>query len=90
MAQNVQLDHAGIEEFLKSVQVRAELTRRGQRVLAAAKSSAPVVTGTYRDSLKVVQDTTDRAVVRVISDAVYAMQVEANHGTLAKSLDAAK
>lgn len=86
----VKLNSAGIQALLESSSVRADLTDRAERVLSAAKSSAPVASGAYRDSLHIVQDTTDRAVVRVASDAPHAFVVEANTGTLARALDAGR
>ena len=76
-------------EILKSDEVRAVVTERAERVLAAAQASAPVASGTYRASLHVEQDTTSRAVARVVADVPYAMVVEAATGNLARALDAA-
>lgn len=86
----VDLNSRGMAELLKSDDVRAELTKRAEAVLSAAKAAAPVASGAYRDSLAVVQDTTDRAVVRVASDVAHAFVVEANTGCLARSLDAGR
>ena len=86
----IKLNSAGIAALLKSSDVRADLTARGERVLSSAQSSAPVASGAYRDSLRVVQDTTDRAVVRVAANVPHAYVVEANHGTLARALDAGR
>lgn len=86
----IQLDHAGIGAMLKSAPVRAELTRRAQRALAAAETFAPVDTGAYRASLHIEQDTTDRAVTRVVADDPKAVFVEANTGNLARAIDAAR
>ena len=61
-----------------------------ERALAAAQSSAPVASGAYRASLHLVDDTTDRAVVRLVADVDHAMVVEANTGTLARALDQAR
>ena len=79
----------GIKEILNSGPVRDMLTKRAAPVLAAAQSSAPVVSGAYLQSLHIEQVTTDRAVVRVVADVPYASDVEANTGTLARALDAA-
>lgn len=80
---------AGIKDLLNSGGVRDMVTDKAGPVLAAAQSSAPVATGAYQASLHIVQDTTDRAVVRVVSDVPYAMIVEADTGNLARALDAA-
>lgn len=89
MAAKVELNHAGVAALLRDPGVRAELTRRAERVAAAARSSAPVVTGTYRDSIKVLEATTDRAAVRVGATAPHAHLVESRTGNLARALDAA-
>lgn len=86
----VKLNSRGMGELLNSGDVRDALTDRAERVLSAAQSSAPVASGAYRDSLRIVQDTTDRAVVRVASDVAHAYVVEANTGNLARALDAGR
>lgn len=86
----VKLNSKGVAELLKSSGVRADLTARGERVLASAQSSAPVASGAYKESLSVTQDTTDRAVVRVGASVAHAFIVEANTGTLARALDAGR
>lgn len=85
----VKLNSPGMAALLKSSDVRAFVTDRAEQVLAAAQDAAPVASGEYRDSLHLVQDTTDRAVTRVASDAPHAYVVEANTGNLARALDAA-
>lgn len=90
MASKVKLSSAGIEELLNSAAVRADLTDRAERVLSAARSSAPVKTGNYRDGLGLRQDTTDRAVVRVVASAPHSHLVEADTGNLARALDAGR
>jgi D-ribose pyranose/furanose isomerase RbsD len=77
-----------IEDLLKSEDIRAELHRRGEPVLAAAQESAPVASGAYKASLFLADDTTDRAVVRVGATVPYAMVVEARTGNLVRALDA--
>ena len=80
---------SGVEDILKSNDTRSLLTDKAESVLSAAQSSAPVVTGNYLASLKIVQDTTDRAVARVTATAPHAHLVEAQSGVLARALDAA-
>lgn len=80
---------AGIKELLNSGGTRDMLTGMAGSVLSAAQSSAPVASGDYRNSLHLEQDTTDRAVVRVVADVPYAGLVEANTGNLGRALDAA-
>lgn len=86
----VKLNGRTVGELLKSDDVRDDLTTRAERVLAKAKADAPVVTGNYRDGLAIVQDTTDRAAVRVVGTAPHSHLVEAKTGNLARSLDAAE
>ena len=86
MAATFKLNHAGVGELLKSASVRSILASKAEAVLAAAKASAPVATGAYRDGLHIEHDTTDRAVERVVGGSDHDMIVEANTGNLAKSL----
>jgi len=82
----VTLNHSGVESLLGAPGVRAACREEAEKVAAAARASAPVKTGAYRDSIHVVSDTTDRAVERVVADVPYAMIVEANTGNLARAL----
>jgi hypothetical protein len=77
---------AGVGDLLRSEGVQAHLRRKAEGVLAAAKAGAPVVSGHYRDSLYLEEAVTDRAKVRVKSEATYAMAVEADTGNLARAL----
>jgi bacteriophage HK97-gp10 putative tail-component len=85
----VELNHAGMAELLKSAGVQREVSRRAENVLAAARRGAPVVSGEYRDSLHVELRTTDRATARVVAGSDHGIAVEARTGNLARSLDAA-
>lgn len=89
MATRVRLKSSGMANLLASSEVRAMLTDRAEKVLGAARDSAPVASGEYRASLHIRQDTTDRAVARVASSAPHGLIVEANTGNLARALDAA-
>lgn len=89
MAARVKLNSPGVEALLKSAEVRAMLTPRAERVLAAAKADPHDDTGAYEDGLRIEQDTTDRAVVRVVSGDRKGHILEARYGILARSLDAA-
>jgi hypothetical protein len=89
MAAKVTLSSAGMKALLNDPGVRAELTRRAGPVLAAAKASAPVDTGAYKESIAIVQATTDRAVVRVVATDRKSFLVESRTGNLARALDAA-
>lgn len=85
----VRLISKGMAQLLNDDGVRDYLRDRADQVLAAARASAPVRTGAYRDSLTVWDDTTDRAVVRVGSTAGHAAVVEAKTGNLSRAIDAA-
>lgn len=91
MAVRVRLNHAGMRALLHDPGVRAELVKRGERVLAAAQASAPVETGAYKASLHlVVDDHPSRVAVHVGASVDYGMDVEADHGTLSRALDSAR
>lgn len=76
----------GMRDLLNSAGVRAYLTTLAGPVLARAQAGAPIDTGRYRASLRIIQDTTDRAVVRVGSSDPDAMIIEARTGNLARSV----
>lgn len=63
---------------------------RAERVAANQRANAPVESGAYRDSIAVhrVEHPT-RPVFQIGPSVDYGMEVEANHGTVARSLDAA-
>lgn len=86
----IKLDRRGMGALLKSSGVRAELTRRAGRVLAAAKDDPHDDTGAYEAGLHIRQDTTDRAAVRVVSGDFKGHILEARYGILSRALDAAK
>lgn len=83
----VKINSSGARALLRSPEVVADLSARGDRVLSQAEALAPVASGRFRDSLdRIVQVRNDRAVVRVGSDLDYARVIEANHGVLVRSL----
>ena len=87
MRSKVRLNGKGIRQVLNSSGTRRVITAKADNVLAAAEASAPVDTGDYQASLRVVQATTDRAVARVVADVPYAWAVEADTGNLSRALD---
>ncbi len=89
MAANFKLNHAGMREELNTPEVRAELTRRAAAVLAAAQADPHDDTGAYEAGLHIVQATTDRAVVRVVSGDWKGAILEAEYGILGRALGAA-
>lgn len=74
----VRMLHKGSAALLKSPAVRAMLTARAERVLAAQGPKS-----------RIWQDTTDRAAVRIGTDDPGALRKEADTGYLSRSLDAA-
>lgn len=85
----IELNSPGVRALLNDDGVRAELTRRMEPVLGAARGGAPTETGDYRDSIHMEQATTDRAAVRVVADSDHALAVESRTGNLSRALDAA-
>ena len=83
------LNSAGMRELLNSGEIGAAMLARANRVAQAARSSAPVDTGAYRNSITSQVARTDRAVGRVTASAPHAMLVEANTRNLGRSVDAA-
>lgn len=90
MAARVKLNSKAVQALLDGEQgVRELLMARAERVLASAEANAPVKTGDYKSRLAISEDHTDRLVLRVGSSAPHAHLVEAEHGTMARALDAA-
>lgn len=86
---DIKLNSGGMEQVLKSDGVRAFITERAEQVLAAAIADPHDDTGAYESGLHLEQDTTDRAVVRVVSGDFKGHILEARYGILARALDAA-
>lgn len=82
----LRLISGGMRELLNDPGVRGALTTLAGPVLARAQAGAPVDSGEYRASLRIIQATTDRAVVRVGSDDDKALVIEARTGNLARSV----
>lgn len=89
MARPVKLNSRGMAALLKSGGVRSFVTERAERVLAAAQADPHDDTGAYEAGLHIEQDTTDRAVVRVVSGDRKGHILEANYGILSRALDSA-
>ena len=85
----VELISSGMRDLLNDPGVRADMLRRAERGAEAARATAPVESGDYRDSITAWSATTDRAVGRFGSNIAYADDVEADTGNLARALDAA-
>lgn len=91
MARNAQvkLNSRGMAALLKSTPVRANLEGRAARVLAAAQADPHDDSGDYEAGLHIQHDTTDRAVVRVVSGDWKGHILESRYGILARALDSA-
>lgn len=85
----VRLISRGMKYLLRDPGVARDLERRAEQVAATARSSAPVDTGEYRDSITVVSETTDRAVARVVARDRKSHAIESRTGNLARALDSA-
>lgn len=93
MAKTKVIYHQAAEkEIQNSAGVQSDLKARAARVLGMAQAIAPVESGEYRDNLHVEEFTNARGVkcVRVTSGTDHDIYVEADSGTLARALDAAK
>lgn len=87
----VALNKPGVRELRLSAEMAAAMLKRGERVVSAARSAAPVATGAYRDSIKVETNRgRNRVAARVIADIDYGQSVEAVHRVLGRSIDAAR
>lgn len=83
----LKLNSSEIQSYLDGNHgVRAALQAEAEKVLSNAKANAPVLSGAYQSSLHIEEAHTDRLVLRVVADVPYAAAVEANDGTLARSL----
>ena len=83
---DIKLNSAGMRDLLQSAGVRAPVRDAAEKVAGRARSSAPVSSGAYRDSITVVSGTTDRAVERVTATAPHAAIIEARTGNLKRAL----
>ncbi len=86
----VSLNHKGIGQMLKSREVAEVLRPYAERVLAAAVADPHDNTGDYESGLEIVEDKTDRVVLRVVGTDWKSNILEANFGILARALGAAK
>ena len=85
----VRLISPGMRSLLLDKGVADHLEELGSNVAAAARASAPVATGAYRDSITVVRGRTDRATAHIITTVPYGPLIESKTGNLARALDAA-
>lgn len=74
---SIRIDEAAIESLLTAPAVKQDMRARGRRVVQAAKDTAPVDTGEYRDSIHLEDG--EGAEVLIVASADHAIYVE--HGT---------
>jgi hypothetical protein len=88
----VQFNNAFFEELGNSAGVVALVKDAAEDIAAAARASAPVDTGEYRDSIhvEVIPNRKTRTVALVVADDPKTMLIEARTGNLARSLRARK
>lgn len=85
------VDGGDLSKVLRMPEVVAATRAKAEKVLAQAQATAPVKTGTYKRSLKiVVEHHAHRDTYSVLADVPYATYVESRHGTLARAMRAAK
>ena len=89
----VNLIELGMFKLVNDAGVGRELTRRAELIAAEARAIAPVDRGDYKRSIHVISDHSAvtiymRRRARVASSDPAAVFIEAQHGTLARSLHA--
>ncbi|MGB8021744.1 MAG: HK97 gp10 family phage protein [Candidatus Nanopelagicales bacterium] len=91
IAYRVDINRSFLRQVLKSPEVARDLERRANRVLAAARTAAPVRTGDYAASLHgVVGVDRGRVKARVGTSDPAGRIIEAKHHVLERALEAAR
>jgi len=84
----MKFNDAYIPELGKSATVENIVRAKAEQVAATARTSAPVDTGEYRNSIGVqIVHTPFRVVAKVIANSDHSMLVESKYGTLARALN---
>ena len=87
----VEFNPAFFDTIMRSAGVQRLTDAAAERVLAAAKASAPVETGDYRDGLHIEHyDAKYRRTTRVVGDDAKTLLVEAKTGNLARAMQKAR
>jgi hypothetical protein len=87
----VKFNQSYFDRILKDAAVAQMTMAKANEVCARAKSTAPVLTGSYRDSLHVERrDYPHRTGYLVVGDAPHTLLVEAKTGNLARALKASR
>lgn len=91
MSNNVKFNKAYFDTILKSAGVTALCKQKAEQVASVARSTAPVDTGAYRDSIHVEPvEFSYRKGMRVIADDKKALLVEMKTGNLARAVKKVK
>jgi hypothetical protein len=86
MSTRITLNHGGMAALLKSSEVRDIVRPYAEATLSAAQADPHDETFAYQNGLHIEEDTTDRAVCRVVSGDRKGLILEAKYGILARSL----
>lgn len=78
------------EELLRSQAVQALVTAAAENVAAAARKTAPVDEGDYRDGIQVQLKFQQRAVALVVGTDPKTMLIESKTGNLARAVNSQK
>lgn len=83
----VEFNDAEIQRILNSPQMAAEVTRVCNAIMARSRTLAPVDSGDYAGSFRIVLKHRKklRIVGYVVNDAPHAMLVEMRHGVMTKA-----
>jgi hypothetical protein len=81
----IRLDHGGIEEILKSDEVRGAIRSRAEVAARSVQNSATVQRRGISDLVEVEDYTTDRAAVAVWLKHPAASGMQAKHGIFSKA-----
>jgi hypothetical protein len=87
---SIKFNEAFFQELGQSAGVTGLVMKAAEQVAAAARASAPVDSGDYRDSIHTALKHQDRSVALVIADDPKTMLIESKTGNLARALKAAK
>lgn len=90
MARKFQMSHPGMAQMLREHWIEAVVRGPAERVAEQARSTAPVLTGAYKNSIHVELVMTGRVVARVVASDRKAPLIEARTGNLARALAAAR
>lgn len=89
MGDKVEFNDAFFSEMGKSAGVTQLCRDRAEKVRSAAKTSAPVDAGDYRDGLEIrVRESKNRNVILVVGTDWKSMLIESKTGNLARALKA--